>query len=160
MVDAKIGKPILRVEDERLLSGKGRFSDDLNLPGQAYACIVRSPHAHARNRGIDVAADEVIAKGARIAAVLLEAAIEDIEFTDGRFTIRGTDRALGIFEVAAAAVERGDLPGIKAGGEGGTTPAPGVVINAVVDALAALGVRDVTMPATPYRLWQAINARR
>ena len=232
---------------------------------------------------IVMAADEVIAKGTRIAAVVLEAAIEDIAFDTtgegGRFIIRGTDRALGIFEVAAAALQHGDLPdelrgalgaaaenvmrapvfpngchvceveidaetgalelvryaavddvgrainplivdgqthggaaqgigqalfeqcvfdddgqalsgsfmdycvpraddlpsfataiaevpsagnplGVKAGGEGGTTPAPGAVINAVVDALAALGVRDVTMPATPYRLWQAINARR
>src|SRR5580765_2885989 len=50
------GKPILRKEDARLLSGGGCYSDDVNLPGQAYACFVRSPHAHARIAGIDVAA--------------------------------------------------------------------------------------------------------
>jgi carbon-monoxide dehydrogenase large subunit len=43
-----IGKPVQRKEDERLLTGRGRFSDDVNLPGQAYAAFVRSPHAHAR----------------------------------------------------------------------------------------------------------------
>ncbi len=48
------GKPVLRMEDPRLLTGKGRYSDDFNLPGQAYACMVRSPHAHARLRHIDV----------------------------------------------------------------------------------------------------------
>ena len=43
-----IGKPIPRKEDERLITGKGRFTDDFNLDGQAYAVMVRSPHPHAR----------------------------------------------------------------------------------------------------------------
>jgi carbon-monoxide dehydrogenase large subunit len=47
--------------------------------------------------------------------------------------------------------------GIKAGGEGGTTPALSVIVNAVVDALKEYGVRDITMPTTPYRIWQAIQ---
>jgi aerobic carbon-monoxide dehydrogenase large subunit len=51
-----IGKPILRKEDARLLTGGGRYSDDVNLPGQAYACFVRSPHAHAAIELIDTAA--------------------------------------------------------------------------------------------------------
>jgi carbon-monoxide dehydrogenase large subunit len=42
------GKPILRKEDARLLVGGGCYSDDVNVPGQAYVCFVRSPHAHAR----------------------------------------------------------------------------------------------------------------
>ena len=52
-MDAGIGTPVLRKEDSRLLTGNGRFSDDLNLPGQAYAAMVRSPHAHARIAGMD-----------------------------------------------------------------------------------------------------------
>ena len=47
--------------------------------------------------------------------------------------------------------------GIRAGGEGGTTPALAVLINAIVDALAALGVRHVEMPASPERVWRAIR---
>ena len=47
--------------------------------------------------------------------------------------------------------------GIKAGGEGGTTAAPAVVISAVVDALREFGVREVPMPATPYAIWTAIR---
>ena len=43
-----IGKPIPRKEDDRLLAGRGCYADDLSLPGQAHACMVRSPHAHAR----------------------------------------------------------------------------------------------------------------
>jgi aerobic carbon-monoxide dehydrogenase large subunit len=50
------GKPVLRKEDGRLLAGGGSYSDDVNLPGQAYACFVRSPHAHARIGRIDTAA--------------------------------------------------------------------------------------------------------
>jgi carbon-monoxide dehydrogenase large subunit len=51
--------------------------------------------------------------------------------------------------------------GVRAGGEGGTTPALGVVINAIVDALAEFGVTHIDMPATPERVWQAIqDARR
>ncbi|MDB5648694.1 MAG: carbon-monoxide dehydrogenase large subunit [Hyphomicrobiales bacterium] len=47
--------------------------------------------------------------------------------------------------------------GIKAGGEGGTTPALSVIVNAVVDALKDYGVRDIRMPTTPYRIWQTIQ---
>jgi carbon-monoxide dehydrogenase large subunit len=47
--------------------------------------------------------------------------------------------------------------GIKAGGEGGTTAAPAVVVSAILDALGELGVRDITMPATPYTVWTAIR---
>jgi aerobic carbon-monoxide dehydrogenase large subunit len=48
-----IGKPMRRAEDERLITGKGRFSDDFVLDKQTYAAIVRSPHPHARIRSID-----------------------------------------------------------------------------------------------------------
>jgi carbon-monoxide dehydrogenase large subunit len=44
-----------RLEDERLLTGKGRYSDDLELAGQCWLVLLRSPHAHARIRSIDVA---------------------------------------------------------------------------------------------------------
>jgi aerobic carbon-monoxide dehydrogenase large subunit len=226
------------------------------------------------------ATDEIIEKGKKIAGHLLEAAETDINFTDGAFTITGTDRRVGLFEVAAAAETHDDLPddlkgplgaesdqviqipafpygahvcevevdedtgaielvkyagiddvgrainplilhgqahgaivqglgqamfehshydgatgqllaasfmdyampradtmpsfdteisevpsttnklGIRAGGEGGTTPALAVLINAIVDALADLGVRHVEMPATPERVWQAIQQAR
>jgi aerobic carbon-monoxide dehydrogenase large subunit len=49
-----IGQPVLRFEDPRLLRGQGRFINDVNLPGQAHAVFVRSPHAHARIRSIDI----------------------------------------------------------------------------------------------------------
>jgi carbon-monoxide dehydrogenase large subunit len=51
-----IGQPVRRVEDRRFLTGHGRYVDDLNLPRQASAYMLRSPHAHARIRGIATAA--------------------------------------------------------------------------------------------------------
>jgi carbon-monoxide dehydrogenase large subunit len=51
-----IGQAVTRFEDRRLLQGEGRFLDDVALPGQAQAVIVRSPHAHARIVALDTAA--------------------------------------------------------------------------------------------------------
>jgi len=50
-----IGQPVRRTEDPRLVKGQGRFTDDIDLPGQVYAAIVRSRHAHGVIRDIDVA---------------------------------------------------------------------------------------------------------
>jgi carbon-monoxide dehydrogenase large subunit len=225
------------------------------------------------------AADEIVARGRRLAAWVLEAAETDIEFARGRFAVKGTDRGLGLADVAAAA-RRGDAPselrgplagvgdetmavpsypygsavcevevdpetgvveivryttvddvgravnplilhgqthggiaagvgqalwelcaydratgqlqsasfmdyalpradafppfvteisevpstsnplGLRGGGEGGTTPALAAVVNAIVDALAELGVDHVEMPATPERVWRAIRDAR
>jgi aerobic carbon-monoxide dehydrogenase large subunit len=49
----RIGAPVRRREDLRLVTGKGCYTDDQSLPGQAYAAMVRSPHAHAVIRAID-----------------------------------------------------------------------------------------------------------
>lgn len=51
-----IGQPVLRVEDPTLLRGQGRYTDDVNLPGQAYAFVVRSRYAHGKIKKIDVSA--------------------------------------------------------------------------------------------------------
>ncbi len=64
------------------------------------------------------------------------------------------------------ATEIGETPsplnplGIRSGGEGGTTPALAVVVNAIVDALSELGVNHIEMPATPERVWRAIQDAR
>src|ERR1700730_7094490 len=48
-----IGQPVRRKEDFRLLTGRGRYGDDLALPRMVHAAFVRSPHAHARIRSMD-----------------------------------------------------------------------------------------------------------
>ena len=49
-----LGQPLRRFEDARLITGKGRFIDDISLPDMLHAVVVRSDHAHARIRSIDV----------------------------------------------------------------------------------------------------------
>jgi len=51
-----VGQPVRRKEDDTLVRGKGKYTDDFSLPGQAYAWIVRSSHAHGILRGIDTEA--------------------------------------------------------------------------------------------------------
>jgi carbon-monoxide dehydrogenase large subunit len=68
-----IGQPVRRVEDERLLTGKGRYTDDINLPRQAWLVVVRSPLAHARIKAVRTEA----AKAAP--GVLMVATAADLE---------------------------------------------------------------------------------
>ena len=62
-----IGQPVLRFEDPRLLRGQGKFVNDFNQHGQVHAVFVRSPHAHAKIRSIDV---EAAKKSPGVVAVL------------------------------------------------------------------------------------------
>lgn len=53
---SSIGEPLQRKEDLRFITGKGRYTSDIHVPGALHAVFVRSPHAHARILRIDVAA--------------------------------------------------------------------------------------------------------
>lgn len=55
-MSSAIGQPVRRMEDVPLVTGRGRFTDDINLANQAYMAVVRSPHAHARLTAIEPAA--------------------------------------------------------------------------------------------------------
>ncbi len=55
-MEARIGKPVLREEDLRLLRGRGRYADDVAAAGAARGWVLRSPHAHAEIRVVDAAA--------------------------------------------------------------------------------------------------------
>ena len=50
-----IGARVKRKEDQRFITGKGNYTDDINLPKQTYAYFVRSPHAHATIKSINTA---------------------------------------------------------------------------------------------------------
>jgi len=65
-----IGQAVTRVEDQRLLTGSGRYTDDIRIPNEAVAYVVRSPHAHAEIASLDTAA-AVAAPG--VVAVYTEA---------------------------------------------------------------------------------------
>jgi aerobic carbon-monoxide dehydrogenase large subunit len=68
-----LGAPVKRVEDPKFITGKGRYLDDIKLPGMAHMAILRSPYAHANIRSIDTsaakAAPGVIAVESRIDVV-------------------------------------------------------------------------------------------
>src|SRR6202020_1044173 len=51
-----VGQPLRRKEDERLITGRGQFTDDFSLPAQTWAAMVRSPYPHAKINGIDASA--------------------------------------------------------------------------------------------------------
>ena len=51
-----VGQSVKRKEDQRFITGHGKYTDDFSRPGQTYAAFVRSPHAHARIKGIDAKA--------------------------------------------------------------------------------------------------------
>ncbi|MBT6096489.1 MAG: xanthine dehydrogenase family protein molybdopterin-binding subunit [Rhodospirillaceae bacterium] len=81
----------------------------------------------------------------------------------GSFMDYGMPRAdaFPMFETALNEVPSPTNPlGIKAGGEGGTTPALAVITSAIVDALRPLGVSDIKMPATSHTIWKAIQAAK
>lgn len=144
-----VGQPVRRTEDLRFLTGAGRYTDDIDVPGQVYAYVLRSPHAHAEIGAIDTRT-----AGAAPAcwAVLTGADVE----ADGL----------------------GDVPCIYRidnadGSQNAYTPHPMLakgrvhhvsdavaVINAIVNALSEYGITHIDMAATPERTWAAIHAAR
>jgi carbon-monoxide dehydrogenase large subunit len=65
---------------------------------------------------IVMVSEKIVAKGKKLAAHLLEAAEDDVEFRDGRFTVAGTDRGLSIHEVAKSAFQlEKQPPGLEPG---------------------------------------------
>ena len=56
MAETGVGASVKRKEDQRFITGKGQYTDDINRPGQTWAVFVRSPHAHATLKKIDAAA--------------------------------------------------------------------------------------------------------
>ncbi len=92
VLNAKLGVPLDRIT---LLQGD---SDELVAGGGTAG----SRSLTASGAALSAAADEVIAKGRQIAGHLLEVAVADIEFSEGRFAIAGTDRAMDLLEIARA----------------------------------------------------------
>ncbi len=60
MIGDYIGRSLRRLEDERFLTGQGRFVDDIAVPGQLHGVVLRSPHGHALIEGIEATAARVV----------------------------------------------------------------------------------------------------
>src|SRR3990172_3090191 len=80
-----VGQSVRRLEDRRFLTGHGRYIDDIDLPHQLYAYVLRSPHAHARLRGIDKTTAEAAPGVAAVVtgADLAAEGLGGIAFTEG-----------------------------------------------------------------------------
>ncbi len=83
-----IGARLPRLEDPRLLRGRGRFGDDISAPGQLWARIVRSPSAHGRVRELDVTKAR---KAPGIVAVVTRGDLPGPHVIPVRLAVAGTD---------------------------------------------------------------------
>ena len=117
---------IVRKEDERLITGHGRFSDDFSLAGQAHAVMVRSPHPHARILGIDAARAKAmpgvlgVFTGADCLADGLGAIPHDpLPKTKYDMKLTGPRRRDDLYRPAPAAAGRQGAPCRRGGGDGG-----------------------------------------
>src|SRR5258705_63463 len=108
---------------------------------------------------VAVSANDLIAKARNKASNLLEASVQDIEYRDGWLTVVGTDKRIGLFEIALdeSAPCRTNPLGAKGCGESGAIGGPPCVANGVMDALSELGIKTLTTPLTPMKVWQAIR---
>lgn len=156
-----IGAPIPRVEDRAFLTGAGRFTADLSLPGQAHAAVVRAPHAHAVLGEIDPAAALAVpgvlavytAADLRAAGVRalptgadeplpegeLHRAIVDAPhypLAQGRVRFAGEAVALVVAETEAAALEAADL------------------VDVDYDPLPALGTAEDALAGDAAAIWE------
>src|SRR5215468_5140125 len=77
MMKFGVGQPVRRKEDPILLRGEGRYTDDINLPGQAYAVVVRSKYAHGILKGIDISEAETMPG---VLAILVAADLDEAGF--------------------------------------------------------------------------------
>jgi carbon-monoxide dehydrogenase large subunit len=90
MSDQGLGVSMARKEDRRFLLGKGRYTDDISLPGQAHAVFVRSPHAHAVIRSID-ASQALAAPGVLAVLTGADVAADDLGNIPCGWTIKNKD---------------------------------------------------------------------
>ena len=109
-----IGKSVLRVEDQKFLSGAGRFIDDLSFPGELHCSIVRSPHPHARISGIRAPDGVVMFTGEDMArdgvqpmrcGWVLPGMVEPPRYALARGTVRHVGDQVGAVTLAAAGLE-------------------------------------------------------
>ncbi|MBO6783173.1 MAG: xanthine dehydrogenase family protein molybdopterin-binding subunit [Alphaproteobacteria bacterium] len=103
---AQVVSELLQVPYEKVRIIEG---DSFQTPGTGFASVASRSMALASG-AISLTADAMIDKGKKLAGHVLEAAEADIEYADGIFTVTGTDRAVGIFELEAKAKALGELP--------------------------------------------------
>ena len=109
-----VGQPVRRFEDHRLLTGQGSFVDDMKLPGILHAVVLRSIHAHAIIRSIDVgAASRLPGVVAVITAADIQdldvhmptrSSIDDVELTPPRHPVLASDKVCYVGQAVALVI--------------------------------------------------------
>jgi CO/xanthine dehydrogenase Mo-binding subunit len=89
--EAYVGRSIPRVEDQRLLTGTGRYGDDFDCEGQLYAHVVRSPVSHGVLRGVDTSAAK---QRPGVVAVITAADVPEVSVPVRLFPTKNAVRAL------------------------------------------------------------------
>ncbi len=145
-----VGASLKRKEDRRLLTGAGRYVDDIAPPGAAHLALVRSPHAHARLTRIDTA------RARKLPGVLAVLTVKDVPELGAE--VPRADQIPPIDLVHVAFPSAVNELGIKGVGESGVIAPGAVVANAVEDALSDYGVRIDRLPVTPRRVFEALRA--
>lgn len=177
-----VGQALKRREDPKLIRGQGNFLDDIQLHGACRdpAQPVRA-RPHRRNRlaikrhiGVDDVGNPInpliidgqlhggIAQG--IAQALYEQGVydENGQLLSGTLMDYAVPNAamLRTYELDRTVTPSPVNPmGVKGAGEAGTIGSAQAIMNAVIDALAPFGVKHLQMPATPERVWRAMQAK-
>jgi CO/xanthine dehydrogenase Mo-binding subunit len=137
----KIGESQLRHEDDALLRGAGQFTGDELAEDELAMAVVRSPFGAGRIRGADTEAARAVVGVVAVLDYAMPRAADLPGLDVSSHAVPTTKNALGA----------------KGAGEAGVVGALAAGINAVCDALGPLGVSHIDMPATPQRIWRAIN---
>ncbi len=177
-----VGQALKRREDPKLIRGQGNFLDDIQLHGACRdpAQPVRA-RPHRRNRlaikrhiGVDDVGNPInpliidgqlhggIAQG--IAQALYEQGVydENGQLLSGTLMDYAVPNAamLRTYELDRTVPPRPVTPrGVNAAGDAATIGSAQAIMNAVIDALAPFGVKHLQMPATPERVWRAMQAK-
>ena len=93
-----VGQPVRRVEDQRFLTGRARYVDDIQLPHTLHGAVVMSPHAHARIRGID-AKEALATPGVHLVLTAEDVKKENLGGTYLNFLKRTYVQPLPVFQV-------------------------------------------------------------
>jgi len=163
-----VGARINRVEDARLLTGRGVFVDDISLPGMLHACFVRSPFARAAILGIDTTAARAV-PGVHFVftAAELNPGVKEQWHTsigkaspdtprpplaEGEVRFVRDPVALVVAESRSLAEDAAELVEVD-------YEPPPAVVNAVADALAPFGVTVTRLPLSPSRIVELLEGK-
>jgi carbon-monoxide dehydrogenase large subunit len=133
-----VGQSVLRTEDPRLVTGGGRFTDDVNLPDQLHAAMLRSPYAHGEIAALDVSAAR---QAPGVVAVYTAADLTELGPLPCRARIKGAD-GQAAFIPERPVLARGRVRFV---GE----PVAAVVANSRAEAIAALELIELEVTDLP-----------